>query len=117
MEGGILDIIENRAQALGKLRVHDEDANDSHVLIVLKNHDFFDISSDNQLVIKSPGLDYETHQTMYVQIMATDTGEPSMSCTKTFNFTILDTNEAPTNIKLTNLEVCFDILTVLNYLI
>ena len=60
---------------------------------------------DNQNLRTAQVLDYETKSSYSVCIQTTDNGTPNLSYSKAFTITVMNVNEAPTNINLSNNEI------------
>lgn len=58
----------------------------------------------NKLIV-SGKLDYETEPTIFIEINVTDSGNPALSYQKSFNITITDSNDAPSDIIYTLIPV------------
>lgn len=53
-----------------------------------------------QLIV-SGKLDYETEPIINIEINVTDSGNPALSYQKSFNITVTDSNDAPSDIRVT----------------
>lgn len=105
--GSSANVYENSNGALvGVLATTDEDASQSFTYTLVDDAGGrFVVRGDKLFVSNSANLDFEK-QTLYsVSIQTKDSGSPSLRYTKDFSITVLDANEAPTMIGLTNSHV------------
>src|SRR5210317_2035961 len=91
-------VTENAAGAtVGTLSVVDEDAGDSHTYSVDDTR--FEVVGTTLTLKAGESLDYETDSPLSVTVTVTDTG--GLTYTEAFALTVVDVNEAPTDIGLT----------------
>ena len=83
---------------IGTLTARDYDKNSTFTYTLNNNNDIFDISS-NQLITKK-SLDYEVQNEYTLNITVTDQG--GLAYSRNFIIEILNVNERPTNIELSN---------------
>ncbi len=97
-------VTENTASAvIGDLAVTDPDAGDTHSFTVSDNR--FEVV-DGQLKLKENiSLDYDSEQNIIIEVTATDNGTPALSKTQSFTLTVNNTNEAPSDISLSDVAV------------
>ncbi len=86
---------------IGTLTARDYDKNSTFTYTLNNNNDIFDISS-NQLITKK-SLDYEVQNEYTLNITVTDQG--GLAYSRDFIIEILNVNERPTNIELSNTSV------------
>jgi len=92
-----VSVVENAAgAAVGALSVSDPNAGDSHSFTV--DDARFDIVNGQLKLKAGESLDHEAAEQLPVTITATDSG--GLSFAKTFTLSVLDVNEAPTDIAL-----------------
>ncbi|MBD2357668.1 DUF4347 domain-containing protein [Tolypothrix sp. FACHB-123] len=92
-------VIENEPGAtIGLLTVIDPDANDTHVFSV--SDDRFVVANGLLKLRSDVSLDYETTPAINLFVTAVDSG--GLSKEQSFSITVLNTNEAPTAIALSN---------------
>lgn len=105
--GGSANVYENSNGALvGVLATTDEDASQTFTYSLIDDAGGrFVVRGDKLFVSNSANLDYEKQSSYSVSIQTTDSGSPSLKYTKYFSITVLDINEAPSMIGLTNSNV------------
>jgi|GEM_PF-4025529 len=81
---------------VGQLTVSDQDVGDTHTFSVSDLR--FEVVEDTLKLRTGESLDYETDPPVTLSVTATDFGD--LSTTKTFTVTVLEINEAPTDIAL-----------------
>lgn len=69
------------------------------------------------MLIAQLPVDYEKKQSYDVTIKSKDNGVPSQYFIKTFNFNVIDVNEAPSAIELSSYDVCYQLLYTLFFII
>ncbi|XP_067682653.1 protocadherin Fat 4-like [Haliotis asinina] len=105
IDGNIMSIPENVPNfRIGSLQSKDEDRKDTHIYQVLDYWEIFKVSAE-EVLVASAALNFEKKSEYKVKIKSVDSGDPPMSFTKTFTFTVIDVNEKPTNISLSHTEI------------
>ncbi|KAK3580860.1 hypothetical protein CHS0354_032921 [Potamilus streckersoni] len=114
LDSDIISIPENEDSfVIGALSTVDDDTEDVHIYQVFSNWNLFTIN--NGTLMTRAALDFEKHDSYSVTIRSQDNGEPPMSYTKTFEFSVTDVNEVPSAIKLSHNEI--DNSAVINYIV
>ncbi|KAL3873180.1 hypothetical protein ACJMK2_036328 [Sinanodonta woodiana] len=104
LDSDINSIPENEASlVIGALSTVDDDTDDIHTYQVLSNWDIF--TMNNGTLMTRAALDFEKHDRYSVTIRSQDNGEPPMAYTKTFEFSVTDVNEVPSDIKLSHNQI------------
>ncbi|MDA1013984.1 MAG: tandem-95 repeat protein, partial [Planctomycetota bacterium] len=94
---------------IGNVTVSDVDASDSHTVVV--SDERFEVVSGQLRLKNGESLNHETEPSVMFDLTATDDGSPPRSLTKSVTITVLEisvTNEAPTDIGLSNASVAED---------
>ncbi|KAI8744489.1 protocadherin Fat 4, partial [Biomphalaria glabrata] len=100
-----LEIPENqRIYKLGLLTCDDPDIGQTHLFQVITNYDVFAVDASSVLVILK-ALDYEQQPSYQLTLRCVDSGVPSANYSKTFLIAVLDVNEQPSDIKLSNSDI------------
>ncbi|XP_068740239.1 protocadherin Fat 4-like [Montipora capricornis] len=96
---------ENRptGTVIGQLNVSDPDRNQSHACILTDSANGKVAISNNQLTVGNAEINYEDASSFSVKVLCRDPG--GLSVESTFVILVLDVNEAPTRITLTNDKV------------
>ncbi|XP_028399271.1 protocadherin Fat 4-like [Dendronephthya gigantea] len=99
-------VVENsRAALIGELVTTDEDKNQNHHYNLLSNTDIFEVRRNRFLYLKD-ALDYEQKTQYVVMVTSTDDGSPALtSSTQSFIVHVIDQNEAPVGITLSNANI------------
>ncbi|XP_065053229.1 protocadherin Fat 4-like isoform X4 [Rhopilema esculentum] len=84
---------------VGTLSTVDEDAGQTHIFNLINNID--NLAIHGMHLIVAGKLDFETEASISIMINATDSGNPALSFQKSFNITITDSNDAPSDIVVT----------------
>lgn len=88
---------------IGQLDVTDPDGNQSHVCILTDSANGKVALSNNQLIVGSAEVNYEDASSFSVRVLCRDPG--GLSVESWFVILVVDVNEAPTSITLTNDKV------------
>lgn len=97
-------VAENAGGAVvGMIFASDPDAADTLTLSV--NDDRFEIVEGQLKLSEGQSLDFETEPSVEVTITAADSGAPSLETSVSLTLTVIDVNEAPTGIALSNSSV------------
>ena len=103
-----LSVLENTPTGtlLAVLDTLDEDANQTHRYALRSGVKAFSLSPDGRLAVADSSLlDYETRRSISISVTSTDDGWGSLSVTRDFVVALVDVNESPTDITLSNLTV------------
>lgn len=92
---------------IGAFTATDQDASDTHTFKLVEgdgddSNSYFTINSNGQLVTKA-GLNFEEASTHSVRVIVTDAAGASLQ--KVFTISVIDANDAPTQIGLSNSSV------------
>ena len=91
---------------VGELVVTDQDSLQTHKCELLDSASSrFVIVNREVRVSTTANLDYETHNRHTIRVKCTDNGTPALSVTKSFTVDVLDVNEKPTKIHISNDQV------------
>ncbi len=88
-------------QVIGNLTVTDVDAGDTHTFAVSDNR--FEVVGGALKLVAGQSLDFEAEPTISLSVTATDTGGESFQ--QSFTITVVNQNEAPTNLSIDNQSV------------
>ncbi|XP_028399274.1 protocadherin Fat 4-like [Dendronephthya gigantea] len=100
------NVVENsRTVLIGELVTTDEDKNQNHHYNLLSNSDIFEVRRNRFLYLKD-ALDYEQKHKYVVMVTSTDDGSPALtSSTQSFIVHVIDQNEAPVSVTISNANV------------
>lgn len=100
-------VLENSAGAfVGELETTDEDSGQSHSCKLLDNSNVFEIRGNKLFLKNKTKLDFEMKDKYVIRITSKDNGTPPLTSEpQTLVIQVLDTNEAPTRITLSNSAV------------
>ncbi|VDH93391.1 protocadherin Fat 4 [Mytilus galloprovincialis] len=107
LDGEVTSIPENSPSfEIGQLESLDDDEDDQHIYQVITFWEIFTVK-EGMLIAQFP-VDYEKKQSYDVTIKSKDNGVPSQYFIKTFNFNVINVNEAPSAIELSSYDVSND---------
>jgi hypothetical protein len=97
-------VIENvNGAVVGELVIEDQDKLQTHKCELLDSaNGRFVIVNREVRVSGIANLDYETHKSHNIRVKCTDNGTPALSVTKSFTVEVLDVNERPEKIYISN---------------
>eukprot|EP00112_Aurelia_sp_Birch-Aquarium-sp1_P005362 Seg1607.1 transcript_id=Seg1607.1/GoldUCD/mRNA.D3Y31 product="Protocadherin-like wing polarity protein stan" protein_id=Seg1607.1/GoldUCD/D3Y31 len=100
----IVTVNENRNDTLiASFKTQDEDLSQNHSYRIINNPEMRLVIKDGKLYTSPTGeFDYEKENKYIFTVETTDNGKPPMSFRRNFTLQVMDMNEAPTSIELSN---------------
>ena len=91
---------------IGQFTTKDQDATDSHIYTLVDNAGGrFVIKNDRLFTSQTANLDYESQLEYNITVQSNDDGIPPLFVDETYVIMVLDANEPPSLIEISNLQV------------